>query len=600
MGFKTVYRSLGELFPQVDSRILKAVAIEHPKDADVAADVVISEVLPFLATIVDSPPVNSDRKPSGLSAGRGDSLESNSIDKACTCKTDLGSSGHPSGSTHQEKSENSTAPVSVDLNADTNQLEGCIESEELILLVRPQHQDNVQSVTSQTSELVSSALPCEEITDSIQVCGTMETKVPASLGKCQDDNITVGGKQYFQVISTSLTQENGDFTGDQGEWKGSDGPLPDDFDTSGKISQVVSCVDGGKSPRVEPCVDGTDLEVDNSLVERTPNAAEVDFQSELSGTPTNSCKNLKFNQDIKIDFLEDIVEAARHNKRTLFLSMESIMNMMRKVELQEKAAEDAKEEASSAGLDILTKANELKQMLEHAKDANDMHAGEVYGERAILATEVRELQARLLSLSDERDKALAIIDEMHQSLEERLAAAEELKKAAEKQKLEQEEAARNALAEQEAIMGQVVQESKIIQQEADENSKLREFLMDRGRVVDTLQGEISVICQDVRLLKERFDERIPLSKSISSSQTSCILASSGSSIRSIATDLVPEPRETSKSLKDRSLTPSSIDGRSPTSPTTSSFIDGRSPKSGLKEERTNGEVASDDDWEIFE
>lgn len=40
------------------------------------------------------------------------------------------------------------------------------------------------------------------------------------------------------------------------------------------------------------------------------------------------------------------------------------------------------------------------------------HVGEVYGEKAILATEVRELQSRLLSLSDERVKALAILDEV--------------------------------------------------------------------------------------------------------------------------------------------------------------------------------------------
>lgn len=40
------------------------------------------------------------------------------------------------------------------------------------------------------------------------------------------------------------------------------------------------------------------------------------------------------------------------------------------------------------------------------------HAGEVYGEKAILATEVRELQSRLLCLSNERDKSLAILDEV--------------------------------------------------------------------------------------------------------------------------------------------------------------------------------------------
>lgn len=48
------------------------------------------------------------------------------------------------------------------------------------------------------------------------------------------------------------------------------------------------------------------------------------------------------------------------------------------------------------------------------------------------------------------------------------------------------------------------------------------------------RGEISVICQDVRHLKEKFDKKLPLSQSLSSSQTSCILASSGSSLKSTA------------------------------------------------------------------
>ncbi|KAM1094650.1 hypothetical protein ACFX13_009757 [Malus domestica] len=41
-----------------------------------------------------------------------------------------------------------------------------------------------------------------------------------------------------------------------------------------------------------------------------------------------------------------------------------------------------------------------------------VHAGEVFGEKAILATKARELQSRLLNLSDERDKSLAILNEV--------------------------------------------------------------------------------------------------------------------------------------------------------------------------------------------
>ena len=59
-------------------------------------------------------------------------------------------------------------------------------------------------------------------------------------------------------------------------------------------------------------------------------------------------------------------------QKTLFQAMQSIMILMREVELQEEAAEQAKEEAARGGLDILVKMEELKQMLPHAKEANDM------------------------------------------------------------------------------------------------------------------------------------------------------------------------------------------------------------------------------------
>ncbi|CAN6702471.1 unnamed protein product [Malus baccata var. baccata] len=104
-------------------------------------------------------------------------------------------------------------------------------------------------------------------------------------------------------------------------------------------------------------------------------------------------------------------------------AMESVINMMREVEVQEKAVDIVQEEASRGGLDIMVKVEELKRMLAHAKDANDMiHAGEVFGEKAILATEARELQSRLLNLSDERDKSLAFLNEL---LRENKVAEEE-------------------------------------------------------------------------------------------------------------------------------------------------------------------------------
>ncbi|XWS46792.1 hypothetical protein CRYUN_Cryun14cG0098600 [Craigia yunnanensis] len=165
-------------------------------------------------------------------------------------------------------------------------------------------------------------------------------------------------------------------------------------------------------------------------------------------------------QTCRIDLLEEIIEDAKNNNvlfalelfvkfwrlfeyenesyKTLCQAPQSIKNLMREVELQEEAAEQAKEYAARGSLDILIKVEKLKQMLPDAKEANDscalfydslksikvqplefflQHAGEVYGEKAILATEVRELQSCLLSLSEERDKSLAILDEMRQTLE---------------------------------------------------------------------------------------------------------------------------------------------------------------------------------------
>lgn len=47
---------------------------------------------------------------------------------------------------------------------------------------------------------------------------------------------------------------------------------------------------------------------------------------------------------------------------------------MREVELQEEAAEQAKFEAAKGGLDMLKRVEDLKEMLRHAKEANDMVA----------------------------------------------------------------------------------------------------------------------------------------------------------------------------------------------------------------------------------
>lgn len=52
--------------------------------------------------------------------------------------------------------------------------------------------------------------------------------------------------------------------------------------------------------------------------------------------------------------------------------MESVMRLMREVECEEKAAENAKEEADQSSFDILVKMDERKQALRQAEEINDM------------------------------------------------------------------------------------------------------------------------------------------------------------------------------------------------------------------------------------
>ncbi|XP_042016065.1 kinesin-related protein 4-like [Salvia splendens] len=239
-----------------------------------------------------------------------------------------------------------------------------------------------------------------------------------------------------------------------------------------------------------------------------------------------------------IDHLEEIIGDARNNKKTLFMEMESVINLMKQVEVKEHAAEQAKTEAARVEMDAQNEIKELKITIKHAKEANDMHAGDVCGEKVILTTELRDLHSRLVSLSNDRDKSLADLDEMRQCLEVRLAAAENEIRSAEAKKFVNEQCGKQSIIEQKLIIAQVVQESKNLRQQAEDNAKLHAFLVDRGQLVDTLQGEIAVICQDVKQLKEKFDQRLPLSRSLFSTQTSFLLASSKSSLKSSVPDQV--------------------------------------------------------------
>ncbi|KAF5731514.1 hypothetical protein HS088_TW18G00192 [Tripterygium wilfordii] len=564
MGFNLVYQSLIDIFPQIDKRLLRAVAIEHSKDVDAAVDSVISEIIPYWSqrSFAVFPP-REDIRPVGTSDGGGESEAENEEQSKLL--------RHRTVSAEREVDTSSSVPLMTGQAYDNDDtvgahLTGSTNDEALTTSAIENEHEEQSKLLSQTvgaeKEVGSSSVVTSMTRQPYDNDGSIGAHVPGSTNDSALANSTIfynscygksststGGEELILLGSAqenshqsgsvdkpnNLTNEGGvnelptNWAQDKAvvsdnlmdlhcEWKDFEGPCANDFD-------MITC---DKLDRAKSCSDGTLLEGKSSVVEVVPSSPQEDTMVTICGGPhvdieadasasTDEFEKLEAGSSIdskpngefpvlqkdtednakiiitrsgqicRVDLLEEIIEVSKNHKKTLFAAMESVMNMMREVEVQEKAAEAAVEDAARGGLDILVEVEKLKTMLEHAKETNNMHAGEVYGEKAILATELKELQARLLSLSDERDKSLAILDEMHQSLEARLSVAEKLKKAAELEKLEKVESARNALAEQEAFMEMVVRDSKILQQEAEENSKLREFLIDRGHVVDALQ-----------------------------------------------------------------------------------------------------------------
>ncbi|MFS7901856.1 putative ubiquitin system component CUE [Helianthus anomalus] len=506
MGFKSVYRALQDVFPEVDSRALKAVAIEHSKDADLAVEVVLVEVIPNLPkkTITVGSSSSSKSSSSLLEGGGETSKPESTMDRLVVNLND------------HEQSTKDYVVSSID-----GSLPGVTEALDA-------------SDTAQlNSHTVIEPVNLESLATSSyhDANGEPETECSSRFLETFGDNIAMNHD------STSSDSQN------QGSVKAGCETVDNETIFVPASNHLVGVCETNLVATQESGPTSS-----KSVSEKE--ASEVEFD-DLDGGSGMSSVLTRSEEKCSIELLEEIIEDAKNNKQALVSAMDSVVDLFREVESKEKAAEEAKEEATQGCSDILAKANEVKNALLRAKEANDMHAGEVNAEKAILATELKELQLRLFTLSDERKRSLAILDEMRKALESRLAAALDEIATAEQHKLENERAAKEALLYQESQMEKVVEEAKKLKLVAEENTKLQEFLMDRGRAVDILQGEISVKCQDVLLLKEKFDKGIPLtrSRSLSSSQTSSILASSSSSFRSVIKPLEPEPElETFESL----------------------------------------------------
>ncbi|CAM0955529.1 unnamed protein product [Alopecurus aequalis] len=609
--YMTVFRSLCELFPEVDPRMLKAVAIEHNNDADSAVVAVLDEVMPSMVGPVGTPSVrqeaavfeddfarnllssNQGVRETGSSSSAGSVVISSIPHEPAEFSDDLVRKKSANHGVREAGSSSSTgynvrdeANGSVDSARRTSSTEVITEMQENVvgeLDVTP----SFQLMSEQLDFPSYSALERNEKLHELRLEDHLKSCYTSNLDH-SDNLFGNGGSFSSEYIVQSPMGKNGngsinlnvapvqeqDFhiANSVGDSQDSSLKFPCNYlDMCSKTSAPVP------NSEVSPKFGSTEKDAFASaldfptpdiresfvgsagvLVQKDKNIADIDYNAQQSGHRIERGDTfLSFESDlvpdlnsnhfvsmasthsshsVSIESLEDSIADAKNKKNDLLPSLELVTKMIEDVELLEEKAKVAKRESSISGTSILTKVEELKEMLNHAKEANEMHAGEVSGERFILTTEARELQSRLQRLSEERNSYLDI----RQTLEERLAAAQQEYEDAEKEKAEKEASAQALLSKQEEEMNSIVEESRKLQKEAEENLKLKDFLVERGRIVDTLQGEMAVICEDVSQLKRIVDGRLSWSKlqrstmsSLSSSLHSSLHRSGSSSDRTV-------------------------------------------------------------------
>ncbi|KAL6909955.1 hypothetical protein ACP4OV_001213 [Aristida adscensionis] len=583
---KEVFRSLQELFPQVDQRILKAIAIEHSKDVDSAVVTVLDEVMPSVIGLAGATSAHHEVSPS-MADSVGNLFANHStreVGSPSSAGYDI-RADEVDGSVHSAHISSVEVKTGTQENIDSEVYAGTFVS---IQEMNKQQNVNLNPIPNDNKHDLIPEFSARSHSSYQRKLGTSDSEVgfggylsserffQSLLGEKSDHSITVKAPQPHEpdsknIISTgdcipqnsSLEFFNGfeDSIGDVSLLSTLLAMAPTNNASSGILNaekDVFPPVLDVPSPDAEGSTVGTSgvtEEINTTNVDTVHNkqlsqdvvengdiilSSKMDMLPDLNLDHFSSTASTHSSHSVSIESLEDSIVDARSRKNDLLPSLELVTKMIEDVELLEEKAKIVKHESSVAGAGILTKVEELKEMLTHAKEANDMHAGEVFGEKSILTTEARELQYRLQRLSDERNKYLVVIEEIRQTLDERLIAAKQEIAEAEKEKTEKEAAAQALLDEQEKMMDCIVEESRRLQKEAEENLKLKEFLVERGQIVDTLQGEMAVICEDVSLLKRVVDERLSLSKlqrstmsSLSSSFHSSIHKSGSSSGRTI-------------------------------------------------------------------
>ncbi|XP_058077797.1 uncharacterized protein LOC131226115 isoform X2 [Magnolia sinica] len=538
MGFNAVFRSLQEIFPQVDVRILKAVAIEHSKDVDAAVESVLLEVLPTICSPQEdlTHDYQQDKHPSvGGVQSEEQSLVPNRQEVAeeahtgsCSqlkvfAREDFDGPDHQTDSLNVESTwlDDNCSVASVHPGSEHDQLS--MDAETGAFFPTNHQNTNLVIELNQGSYAAPISRTHHDDADDGQSSNSLFAHIKDLHGKAAYDSV-MAHEDCLDVNSSKdgTTIQHLNFQ-----------PLiiEDKHDSIDDASHVTA---------EEKDVNSFFIECFGS-VPRGNHENGLDINSSKDGTMSHVTAEEK---DVNSFFIECFGTVSRGNRENgLDTNSSKDGTAIQDFHFQPPIIEE--------------KHDSMGHVTAEEKDAN-FFVSECIGtvargslesgaEQLVFDTEMADGESDLTTSAAQSSQIMSIdfleefitdakSNKMCRDLQARLAAAEAERAAAEQEKREKEESAQKAFAEQELIMERVVQESKKLQQEAEENAKLREFLMDRGRVVDVLQGEIAVICEDVKELKERIDGRLPVSKSLSSSQASYILASSSTSQKSAVTE----------------------------------------------------------------
>ncbi|GAB2301943.1 hypothetical protein Dimus_035966 [Dionaea muscipula] len=295
MGFNMVYRTLLELFPQVDARILKAVTIEHAKDVEGAVEAILTEVVPYVrqhdASIFSCLMMDGTKS----EAVKGDGSIKKMADATGAIGNDL-----------DQQFGNMEVPDAMPCVVLTN---SAVEESGADFYLSNDQSVHSECISPVHSHYLDSSTPSDVHME--ESCG-YGTSINLALLDAKDQ------ASGAEVYSLSPEVEQGG-------------------DNLGKLTEGLS-----KST----------VDLDESSAENTVATQSGKFCG--------------------MDILEQIIEDAKSHKKSLDLAMELVIGLIREVGLQEKSLEQVKEAAANGGLETLAEVEALRNMLVHAKEANDM------------------------------------------------------------------------------------------------------------------------------------------------------------------------------------------------------------------------------------